>query len=148
MGTWKEEGEAKHGPMGPGGKVGSNSKWEWMPGGFFIVGHSDMSRNNGKALMIMGWDPEKKMYTYHSFASNGETTAAVGTVNGDTWSWTAETILGSASVKVRVTIKEVSKTQQTFKMEYSADGTTWTPGIESTVTKVTAPLTTPPAKKN
>lgn len=148
-GSWKEEGEAKPGPMmGPGGKVSSIAKWEWMSGGFFIVGHADMSRDNGKALMIMGWDPDRKMYTYHSFASNGETTSAVGTVNGDTWMWTADTATGKAAFKVRVTIKEISKTQQTFKMEYSSDGTTWTPGIESTVTKVTAPAKAAPAKKN
>jgi hypothetical protein len=148
-GTWKEVGEAKPGPMmGPGGKFSSVAKWEWMPGGFFVVGRADMSRDNGKALMIMGWDPQKKMYTYHSFASNGETTSALGTVNGDTWTWTAETMTGSATFKIRVTIKEVSKTQQTFKMEYSADGATWTPGIESIVSKVSAASAAIPAKKN
>ncbi len=151
-GNWKEQGEAMPGPMmGPGGKVSSSAKWEWMPGGFFVVGHAAMDSSEGskgQALMIMGWDPQKKMYTYNSFASNGETTSAVGTVNGDTWTWTADTMTGSATFKVRVTIKEVSKTQQTFKMEYSSDGTTWTPGIESTVTKVTAPAKAAPAKKN
>jgi Protein of unknown function (DUF1579) len=147
-GTWKEEGEAKPGAMGPGGKVSAIAKWEWMPGGFFVVGHSDMSPGNGKALMIMGWDANKKMYTYQSFASNGETTSALGTVSGETWTWTADTTTVSATFKIRVTIKEMSKTQQTFKMEYSTDGTTWATGVETTVTKVTSAPSATPAKKN
>jgi len=107
-----------------------------------------MSPRNGKALMIMGWDPNKKMYTYQSFASNGETTSALGTVNGDTWTWTADTTTMSATYKIRVTIREVSKTQQTFRMEYSTDGATWTPGIETTITKVTAAPAGAAGKKN
>jgi len=148
-GTWKEEGEAKPGPMmGPGGKVSAVAKWEWMPGGFFVVGHSDMSPGNGKAMMIIGWDANKKKYTYQSYASNGETTSALGTVNGDTWTWTADTTTVSATYKIRVTIKEVSKTQQTFKMEYSADGTNWATGVETKITKQTASTAAAPAIKH
>jgi hypothetical protein len=55
---------------------------------------------------------------------------------------------GGATFKIRVTIKEVSKIQQSFKMEYSSDGATWTPSVESTVTKVSVASAAPPAKKH
>jgi hypothetical protein len=39
VGNWKEEGKSTaHGMTGP---VSSTQKWEWVSGGFFIVGHSD-----------------------------------------------------------------------------------------------------------
>jgi hypothetical protein len=42
-------------------------------------------------------------------------------------------------MKTRLTEKEVSKTQYTFKYESSTDGgNTWTSDLESTFTKVTA----------
>src|SRR6266699_213558 len=45
-----------------------------------------------------------------------------GTVNGDTWNWTAESKMGEAKISVRVTIKQVSKTEYTFKLEMSQNG--------------------------
>src|SRR5580693_6790115 len=38
VGNWKEEGKSTaHGMAGP---VSSTQKWEWVSGGFFVVGHS------------------------------------------------------------------------------------------------------------
>lgn len=142
VGTWKTEGEAKMSSMGGAdGKIASTDKTEWLPGGFFIVTHSDGMSSMGadKELEIEGYDPKEKAYTYHSFNSSGESVAAKGTVSGDTWSWTMDDmVMGSTTIKVRVTIKEVSKTQFTFKMETSPDGNAWTTFVEMTSTKVTA----------
>jgi hypothetical protein len=44
-------------------------------------------------------------------------------------------------------IKEVSKTEYTFKMEISQDGNTWTTAIESTSTKVVTSAPSAPVKK-
>jgi hypothetical protein len=138
IGTWKEVGTAHMGAMqGPEGKVTTTTKYEWLPGGFFVVGHSDgiTSMGPNKEMSVMGWDLTKKMYSYHAFDSMGEEDSAKGTVNGDTWSWTADDMDGMP-MKLRVTIKEVSKTEYTFKMDVSTDGNTWTTGMESTSTKV------------
>jgi hypothetical protein len=146
IGTWKEVGTAHMGSMqGPEGKMTSTTKYEWLPGGFFLVGRSDIMSSMGtnKEMSVMGWDEVKKNYTYHSFDDMGEADEATGAVNGDTWSWTAEN-MGGAPGKLRITIKEVSKTQYTFKMETSQDGKTWMTAIESTSTKVVA--ATPAAK--
>jgi hypothetical protein len=138
IGTWKEVGTAHMGSMqGPEGKITSTTKYEWLAGGFFLVGHSETLSSVGtdKEMAVMGWDDAKKTYTYHAFDSEGGADEATGTVNGDTWSWTADN-MGGASIKARFTIKEVSKTEYTFKMELSQDGNTWTTAIETTSTKV------------
>jgi hypothetical protein len=149
VGTWKEVGTAHLGSMqGPEGKVTSTTKYEWLPGEFFVVGHSDtmMSTGPNKEMSVMGWDDAKKTYTYHSFDSDGQADEATGTLNGDTWSWTTDS-MGGSPIKARLTIKEVSKTEYTFKMEISQDGSTWTMAMESTSTKVVAPAAAAPVKK-
>ena len=140
IGTWKEVGTAHMGSMqGPEGKMTTTTKYEWLTGGFFVVGHSDGMTSMGPdhEMSVMGWDPNKKMYTYHAFDNTGEADTAFGTVSGDTWSWNSDD-MGGMPMKLRVTIKEVSKTEFTFKMDVSTDGKTWTTAIESTSTKVVA----------
>ncbi len=143
VGNWKEEGKSTaHGMEGP---VSSTQKWEWVPGGFFIEGHSDNKSPAGafKILAVLGYDPETKMYTYNAYDSWGEQITAHGNVDGDTWTWTIETVMQGKTMKTRLTEKEVSKTQYTLKYESSADGgNTWSSDLESTFTKVmTRPAT-------
>jgi hypothetical protein len=124
VGTWKVEGEAKpFGPM-PGGKFSATEKCEWLTGGFFITCHNDGTSpmGNEKAVSFTGYDANKKMYTYNEFSSMGERIDAKGTVDGDTWHWTAEDEMGGVKMSVRVTVKEVSKTEYTFKLEMSQNG--------------------------
>jgi Protein of unknown function (DUF1579) len=139
VGNWKEEGKSTaHGMAGP---VSSTQKWEWVSGGFFIVGHSDNKSPAGdfKIMAVLGYDPETKMYTYNAFDSWGELITAKGNVSGDTWTWIIETMMQGKPMKTRLTEKEVSKTQYTLKYESSTDGgNTWTSDLESTFTKVTA----------
>lgn len=140
IGTWKEVGTAHMGAMqGPEGKVTSTTRYEWLPGGFFLVGHADTvtSLGTNSEMSVMGWDEAKNIYTYHSFDSDGEADEATGELKGDTWTWTADN-MGGAPIKARFTIKEVSKTGYTFKMEISQDGTTWMTAIETASTKVVA----------
>jgi hypothetical protein len=128
-----------HGMAGP---VSSTQKWEWLPGGFFIVGHSDNKSPVGdfKIMAVLGYDPETKMYTYNAFDSWGEVITSKGNVSGDTWTWTAETMMQGKPMKTRLIEKEVSKTQYTLKYESSTDGgNKWNTDMESTFTKVAAP---------
>jgi hypothetical protein len=149
VGNWTEKGKSTM--PGMVGDVSSTQKWEWMSGGFFLEAHMDMTSTMGKAkaLGVMGYDPDSKMYTYNEFDSNGGAITAKGKPDGDTWNWTSDMMMEGKPMKTRVTIKEVSKTEYTFKMESSMDnGKTWTTGMESTLTKVvaSAPAATP--KKN
>jgi len=59
-----------------------------------------------------------------------------GTLRGDTWTYTDESMMGGQKVKSRVTIKELSPTKYTFKMEMQGSDGKWAPMMESTNTKV------------
>jgi hypothetical protein len=139
VGTWKTEGEDKPGPMGPGGKSTSTDKFEWMPGGFFLLLHSDGTgpMGPGHGLGVFGYDTNSKVYTYHGFDSMGQAVASTGTVTGDTWSWKSEEKVGATTTSVRVTVKELSPTVYTFKLEMSQNGGAWATAAESKSTKVT-----------
>ena len=147
VGTWKIEGEAKpYGGM-PGGKVASTEKCSWYSGGFFVTCHSEATGPMGssKGVSFMGFDLNDKAYTFHEFDSTGETIDAKGTVDGDTWNWTAESKMGDDTYSVRVTIKHVSKTEYTFKLEMAKNGGDFSVVQEMTGHKVTAAA---PAKKS
>jgi Protein of unknown function (DUF1579) len=147
IGTWNIVGEAKpFGPM-PGGKFTATEKCEWYSGGFFVTCHSEGTGPMGpaKGVSFLGYDPNEKVYTYHEFTNTGEAIDSKGTVNGDTWNWTAESKMGDAKISVRVTIKEVSKTEYTFKLEMSQNGGEFSVVEEATGHKVTAAA---PAKKS
>ena len=140
IGTWNVKGEAKpFGPM-PGGKFASTEKCEWYSGGFFVMCHSQVTGTMGpaKSVSFLGYDPNEKVYTYHEFTSTGEAIDSKGTVNGDTWNWTAESKMGDAKVSVRVTVKEVSKTEYTFKLEMSQNGGEFSVVEEATGHKMAA----------
>ena len=147
IGSWKEEGKSTM--PGMSGPISVTQKWEWMSGGFFIVNHSDEkgSMGSGKSLAVMGYDADAKTYTYNEFASDGHAITAKGTNNGDTWNWTSDMVgMDGKPAKTKVTIKQVSKTEYTFKLEGSTDGgSTWTTWMEATDTKVTAAPAKPAA---
>jgi hypothetical protein len=148
LGTWNIEGESKaFGPM-PGGKISSTEKCDWYSGGFFVTCRSESTGPMGtaKGVSFMGYDSDAKVYTYHEFGSMGDVIDAKGKVDGDTWTWTADSKMGDDKFSVRVTIKHVSKTEYTFKLEMAKNG-----GDFSTVEEMTGHKATPaaaPAKKS
>ena len=77
-GNWTLDGDMKPGPFGPGGKVSVTEHNEWMPGGFFLVTHSDGNTPMGKAtgLAVFGYKPDEKAYTYQEYNSMGEDVSA------------------------------------------------------------------------
>jgi hypothetical protein len=139
VGTWKTEGEDKPGPMGPGGKSTITDKCEWMSGGFFLLMHSDGTGPMGPihSLGVVGYDTNNKVYTYHAFDNMGMAISSTGTVTGDTWNWKSEEKVGTTTTSVRVTVKEVSPTSYTFKLEMSQNGGAWATMSEAKSTKVT-----------
>lgn len=135
-GTWRSEYEIKAGPMGPGGKVNGTDHGEMMPGGFFLVTHTEGKGFMGelKELAVMGYDPQGKVYTYDAFNNFGEADHFKGTVQGDTWTWASEGNFGGKLSKMRFTAKEVSPTSYTMKLEIAADSG-WTTVMEGKATK-------------
>lgn len=137
-GNWSSEGTMNPGPGMPGGKFTFTSHAEWMDGNYFLVEHSDMdlgAMGKGKELAILGYDPDKKVYTYHAFNSMGEAEDSTGTVDGDTWTWTSDERMNGMTMKGRFTMKVLSSTSYTMKFELSPDGTKWMTGMEGKATK-------------
>src|SRR5215471_4069108 len=131
-GNWSLTGDIKPGPMGAGGKFTGTEHVEWMPGGFFLVSHSQGSSPMGKesGLAVYGYDTEKKVYTYDEFSSTGENVHATGTFDGKTWNWTSESTVQGKPMKGRFVVTPTSRTAYTFKFDISQDGTNWTPIME------------------
>src|SRR5215469_2828495 len=131
LGTWKCEGTTQASSSGPGGTSTSTSHTAWDLGGFFLVSHEEFTDGamNGKGVSYIGYDPQKKVYTYDGFNSMGEAEHATGTVSGNTWTWKG--VSNTGGEQGRVTITEDSPTSYSFKFESSADdGKTWTRKFE------------------
>ena len=136
-GDWISEGDMKPGPMGPGGKITSADQVKWMEGKFFIVMNSKFkgAMGDGTALAVMGFDPDKKVYTYNEYNSMGQVNHSEGTITGDTWNWTSDENMGGQTFKGRYTMKVLSPTAYSFKYEVSQDGTSWTTVMDGKSTK-------------
>jgi hypothetical protein len=139
IGKWRAEGDVKPGPMGPGGKMTSNDTCEWFEGKLSVVCRYEGTGPTGqsKGLGIMGYSTEEKVYTYYA-VDNMMAMSSIpkGTVQGDTWTYTDEATFGGQRVKSRVTIKEVSPTSHTFKLEIQGPGGKWMPMVETRNTKI------------
>jgi Protein of unknown function (DUF1579) len=140
VGNWTSEGELRPGPFGPGGKMSSTDTCEWFEGRFAVI-----CRGEGKSPMgpirnlgILSYSPEEKVYAYYGVDNSGMimSTVAKGTVQGDTWTYTDESLMGGKKVKSRVTLKEVSPTSYTFTMDMMGDDGKWVSMMESKQTKV------------
>ena len=131
VGTWKDDAEMKPGPLGPGGKFTMMETCEWFAGGFSVVCHSEVTGFMGqKALTVLTYDPEEKVYTLYEFNSLGQSGSAKGAVEGDTWTWNGESKMGGKLIHSRSTIKLPSPDSATMKSEISVDGGPWTPVME------------------
>ncbi len=140
VGEWTIEGEVKPGPMGPGGKITSSETCEWYEGRFSVICRSEGKTPMGpsKNMGILGYSPEEKVYTYYGVDNSGMTMASVprGTVQGDTWTYLDESMMGGKKVKSRVSLKELSPTAYTFTMEFQGADGKWAPVMEAKNTKV------------
>ena len=108
-----------------------------MDGGFFLTMHSEFkgTMGSGSGMAYMGYDPDKKVYTYDEFNSMGEAEHSTGTVDGDTWTWNSEEHMGGNMVKARFIMKTLSPTSYTFKFEMSPNGSNWSTVMDGKATK-------------
>jgi hypothetical protein len=139
VGKWSTEGKMEPSPMGPGGKMTSIDTCEWFEGRFAVVCHYDGKTPMGpsKGLGILSYNADEKVYTYYGTDSSGMTMTTIprGTVQGDTWTYMDESMMGGQKMKTRVTIKELSPNAYTFKMEMQGPDGKWMPMMESKSTK-------------
>jgi hypothetical protein len=139
VGKWTGQGEAKPGPMGPGGKMTTTDDCEWFDGHYSVICRSEGTTPMGpsKSIGILGYSPEEKVYTYYAVDNSGMTMSSVpkGTVKGDTWTYYDQGTMGGQKYKSRVIIKELSPKSYSFKMDVQGPDGKWSPMMESKNTK-------------
>ena len=127
-GTWSGKGEAKPSPMMPGGPMTWTEKCEWFEGGFSLVCRSEGKGPAGpmKGLSVIGYNPEKKVYTFYGVDNSGWSGLSEGTTDGKKWTYTSTETMGGQTMQGRFTLTPVSDKKMTFVWEMSQDGKTWT----------------------
>lgn len=138
-GDWSIEANMKASSFGPGGKMTGTDHIEWMQGNFFMIIHSkfsSQSMGNGVEYAVMGYDSNKKQYTYESFNSAGEHEVATGTpdTDGKVWTWYSSPDT-PGPMKWRYVETVLSPTSYTIKFDMSQDGKTWSSVMDGTATK-------------
>ena len=140
LGTWTSEGTVAQGPWGAGGKFTTTETAEWMPGSFFMQTNSEAKMppeigGDSKEFSVMGYDTQQNVYTYDSFNSQGRHESSKGTLGGDTWTWNWTSNYGGMEIQGKMTIKQISPTSYTTKIEISMDGKEWISFMETKATK-------------
>ena len=139
VGNWKGDVEVKPNPMMPSGKYKSTDVCKWFEGGFAVVCHSEGNGPMGptKGLGIMGYSADEKVYTYYGTDSSGMTMLTVprGTIDGKTWTYNEESMMGGKPFKSRYTIHELSPTSYSFQWEMQGEDGKWVTVMEGKQTK-------------
>src|SRR3989441_10217531 len=128
VGEWKSEGAMKASAYGPGG-TSTVTNHNRMLGDFFLVLESEGTGPMGpvKEVAVMGYDSNRKTYTFDQFNGRGGHGTGTATVSGDTWTGpTPEVDMDGQKVKGRFTLKEVWRTEITYMENPHPDGGGWT----------------------
>jgi Protein of unknown function (DUF1579) len=137
VGNWSFEGEAKPGPLGPGGKFAGSDREESL-GGFFIQRSFQGKGPAGeiRGVSILGYDSSKKTYVTSNFGSDGVASTGTATVNGNTWTFNETAVVAGKPFQNRCTVAFANgNASYTVKCEASADGKSWAPTFEGKATK-------------
>ena len=139
VGNWNFVGEAKAGPMGPGGKITGISRIAWLPGGTQLERQYEGKGPTGemKGKEILGYDAAKKIYTFSYSDSSGMKGSGTTTVKGNVWTATGMGEMAGMKFHERCTLTfGAGNTTLNVKCEGSADGKTFMPTFEGTGTKI------------
>ncbi len=137
VGGWFSTGHIKPSPLGDGGDTRGRESCGWLPGKFFVgcmmLSESPMGRVQTEG--IMGWDPDKRVYSWTSFDSMGRHETAIGTFDGGAWTWSGETTMGEKMVKTRYVMSDTTPEGYAVRFETSSDGKQWNSLMEAKVVK-------------
>jgi len=118
-GKWTSVGDTKASAYGPGGKYTGTETCEWLDGKFALVCHSEVkfSESTFTGLAVMGYAAAGKNYTYFETNSLGENVFSRGRVDGATWTWEYESVMGDKPFRGRFTLKQLSPDIASYKVE-------------------------------
>jgi hypothetical protein len=138
VGHWTYEGEAKPGPLGPGGKFAGEYDGQMILGGFFFQGRWTEKGPTGETggLEIDWYDPVNKNLVGNCYLSEGNRLPWVFTVAGNTYTFAGKLAVAGKQYQYKGTFTFAPDlASATLKEEISVDSKTWTPLRESQWTK-------------
>jgi len=128
IGTWHGSGEMKAGPFGPGGPMNWTEKCSWFEGSkFHVICKSEGNSPTGpsKGLGIMGYHPDKGVYTHYGVDSSGWAGFSEGKLEDTTWTFQSEDTMGGMTYQSRLSMTMKSPKEMTFVWQMSEDGKNW-----------------------
>lgn len=144
VGAWTTTGVIAEGPWGTGGKFRWRERTKWMSGNFFLVGYWNFQMpsalgGDGEEIFILGYDPQRKLYTFDAFSSQGLHQLSRGKLRGDTWIWSSEAPntprAPQKKIQQKMTVKILSPKRYRLKFELSMNGGKWIKFMEGTAEK-------------
>ena len=138
VGSWTMNGHVKLPQvLGPPREITLHQHCEWLTPESFVVCHGD-SAGAGRStsgLLILGYNPNDKAYTYDEYNSSGAAEHLTGTFEGDTWTWTSDekTFAGQVTKTLRFGI--LSPTSYSFKYEEFSRELNWGIAMEGKAIK-------------
>jgi hypothetical protein len=119
VGVWTSEGELMENPFMPAGKWTGTSRCDWFEGRFAVVceGEGKGPMGPGKDLGIMTYSMEENVYTWYGIDNTPMAMLSVprGKVDGGTWVYDDESMMGGQMVKSRYTIVQQGPSEYTFE---------------------------------
>jgi hypothetical protein len=150
VGKWKVVGDVKPGGgMGPGGKVTGAASCEWIFGGFGVL-CDETATTPGmgelRDVVIYGYDADAKQYVLTQVTNPGYVWKCLGSVDGDTWTWSGEQTGKSKTYFLRFTTKWTSKDSYDFKNEIGPNADSMAVMMDGKETRLTASAVKPAPK--
>lgn len=142
VGDWTYETIAQASPLGPAGKYIGKNITRPILGGLFVEfrGEENGPAGTTQWCEIDGYDPLHKRYTWNGFGSDGSVSTVTYTIDGNTVRYSGTVAMGGKQYQIKGTVIFAADfLSNVEKREISADGKTWTPLWECTVTKITPP---------
>jgi hypothetical protein len=103
VGHWTFEGEAKPGPLGPGGKFTGESNCQMILGGFFFQCQltGKVAEQEMRMLEIDGYDPVNKNLSTEFYFAGGNRFSGALTIAGNTWTYAGKWAMGGEAVSAK-----------------------------------------------
>jgi hypothetical protein len=130
VGTWDTTGRLVDGPSGAAGALVAVDRYEWMPGGFFLLHHVDGRLGDAavRALEVIGWDDARGAYRTWAFDEAGTAATYEARLDGRAW-----TIVG-ATERFAGTFDEAGDTLR-GRWERDAGDGEWRPWMDVTLVR-------------
>ena len=139
IGKWHTTGKQIEGTVGPAADIDIEESYEWLDGKYFLVHHfkGDLGGNDAACIEIIGFDPEAKNYTVHTYYNNGIAKDWEMSEDNGVFIIAGNWPMKGKEMKVRCTIEFGSgNNSMTGNWEMSGDGSQWKTFWDVSSTKV------------